>query len=470
MLQIYNTLTRKKEPFTPIVENKVGLYVCGITVYDLCHMGHARTYLSFDIMVRYFRHAGYDVNYVRNITDVDDKIIQRAIANNETPEQLTTRTIGMMHEDFLSINLVEPDIEPRVTEHMDEIVDVIKRLIDKEYAYQAPSGDVLFDVSSYEQYGHLSKQDLSQLNAGARVQTTSDKDDPLDFVLWKSAKPDEPSWTSPWGDGRPGWHIECSAMNHKHLGEHFDIHGGGSDLMFPHHENEIAQSCCAFDTPYVNTWMHTGMVQVDDVKMSKSLGNFFTLRDVLKVHDPETLRFFLMSAHYRSQLSYSQDSISQAKAGLERLYTSLRETTPNMDVDLSKGGYLARFESAMNDDFNMPIAFSVLFDVAKDLNKAKDSNKTNDPGAVNDLSGILKMLGSILGILQMDPSNYLQGNVSGKEQLGDDFSAKVNALIEQRDTARANKDWPSADAARDGLNAMGVVLEDNPSGTTWRKA
>jgi cysteinyl-tRNA synthetase len=470
MLQIYNTLTRKKEPFTPIVENKVGLYVCGITVYDLCHMGHARTYLSFDIMVRYFRHAGYDVNYVRNITDVDDKIIQRAIANNETPEQLTTRTIGMMHEDFLSINLVEPDIEPRVTEHMDEIVDVIKRLIDKEYAYQAPSGDVLFDVSSYEQYGHLSKQDLSQLNAGARVQTTSDKDDPLDFVLWKSAKPDEPSWTSPWGDGRPGWHIECSAMNHKHLGEHFDIHGGGSDLMFPHHENEIAQSCCAFDTPYVNTWMHAGMVQVDDVKMSKSLGNFFTLRDVLKVHDPETLRFFLMSAHYRSQLSYSQDSISQAKAGLERLYTSLRETTPNMDVDLSKGGYLARFESAMNDDFNMPIAFSVLFDVAKDLNKAKDSNKTNDPSAVNDLSGILKMLGSILGILQMDPSNYLQGNVSGKEQLGDDFSAKVNALIEQRDTARANKDWPSADAARDGLNAMGVVLEDNPSGTTWRKA
>jgi cysteinyl-tRNA synthetase len=464
MLQIYNTLTRKKEPFTPIVENKVGLYVCGITVYDLCHMGHARTYLSFDIMVRYLRHAGYDVNYVRNITDVDDKIIQRAIANNETPDQLTERTIGMMHEDFASINLLEPDIEPRVTEHMDEIVDVIQRLVDKKYAYQAPSGDVLFDVSSYEQYGRLSKQDLSQLNVGARVQTTSDKDDPLDFVLWKSAKPDEPSWASPWGDGRPGWHIECSAMNYKHLGEHFDIHGGGSDLMFPHHENEIAQSCCAFDTPYVNTWMHAGMVQVDDVKMSKSLGNFFTLRDVLKVHDPETLRFFLMSAHYRSQLSYSQDSISQAKAGLERLYTSLRETTPNMHVDLSKGGYLARFETAMNDDFNMPIAFSVLFDVAKDVNKAKH------PDVANDLAGILKKLGSILGILQMDPSSYLQGNVSGKDHVGDDFSAKVQSLIEQRDTARANKDWPLADAARDGLNEMGVVLEDNPSGTTWRKA
>ena len=461
MLQIYNTLTRKKEPFTPLVENKVGLYVCGITVYDLCHMGHARTYLSFDIMVRYLRHAGYDVNYVRNITDVDDKIIQRAIANNETPDQLTKRTIAMMHEDFASINLTEPDIEPRVTEHMDEIIDVIQRLIDKKHAYQALSGDVLFDVSSYDQYGQLSKQDLSQLNVGARVETSSDKDDPLDFVLWKSAKPDEPSWASPWGNGRPGWHIECSAMNHKHLGEHFDIHGGGSDLMFPHHENEIAQSCCAFDTPYVNTWMHAGMVQVDDVKMSKSLGNFFTLRDVLKVHDPETLRFFLMSAHYRSQLSYSQDSISQAKAGLERLYTSLRDNTPNMDVDLAQGGYLARFEAAMNDDFNMPVAFSVLFDVARDLNKA------SDPALAEDLAGILKKLGAILGILQMAPSDYLQGNLGGEE--GNDLAAKVEALIEQRNTARANKDWPMADAARDGLNEIGVVLEDGPSGTTWRK-
>ena len=461
MLQIYNTLTRKKERFTPLVENKVGLYVCGITVYDLCHMGHARTYLSFDIMVRYLRHVGYEVNYVRNITDVDDKIIQRAIANNETPDQLTKRTIALMHEDFASINLVEPDIEPRVTEHMDEIIDVIQRLIDKKHAYQAPSGDVLFDVSSYEQYGRLSKQDLSQLNAGARVETSSDKDDPLDFVLWKSAKPDEPSWASPWGNGRPGWHIECSAMNHKHLGEHFDIHGGGSDLMFPHHENEIAQSCCAFDTPYVNTWMHAGMVQVDDVKMSKSLGNFFTLRDVLKVHDPETLRFFLMSAHYRSQLSYSQDSISQAKAGLERLYTSLRDISPNMDVDLAQGGYLARFEKAMNDDFNMPVAFSVLFDVAKELNKASNS------AVARDLAGILKKLGGILGILQMAPSDYLQGNLDG--EVSDDLAAKVEALIEQRNSARANKDWPMADAARDGLNEIGVVLEDGPSGTTWRK-
>lgn len=461
MLQIYNTLTRKKEPFTPLVENKVGLYVCGITVYDLCHMGHARTYLSFDTMVRYLRHAGYEVNYVRNITDVDDKIIQRAIANNETPEQLTDRTIKMMHEDFASINLLEPDIEPRVTTHMNEIIDVIQRLIDKNHAYQATSGDVLFDVSSYAPYGRLSKQDLSQLNSGARVATSSDKHDPLDFVLWKSAKPDEPSWLSPWGDGRPGWHIECSAMNFKHLGEHFDIHGGGSDLMFPHHENEIAQSCCAFDTPYVNVWMHAGMVQVDDVKMSKSLGNFFTLRDVLKVHDPETLRFFLMSAHYRSQLSYSQDSIAQAKAGLERLYTALRDIEPNMQVALDHGGYLNRFETAMNDDFNMPIAFSVLFDVAKDLNKAEE------PQEQQDLAGILKKLGAILGILQMAPSEYLQGQVAGKGD--EDFTAKVEALIEQRNSAREDKNWSAADKARDGLSQLGVVLEDGPAGTTWRK-
>ncbi|MCP4949758.1 MAG: cysteine--tRNA ligase, partial [Aestuariibacter sp.] len=308
MLQLFNTKTRQKERFQPLVEGKVGLYVCGITVYDLSHMGHARTYLSFDVLVRYLRHLNFDVKYVRNITDVDDKIIARANANNESAEALTERTIEMMHEDFAALNLLEPDVEPRVTGHMSEIIDVIQRLIDKGFAYQAESGDVLFDVSKYNDYGKLSRQNLEQLQAGARVEVAQGKDDPLDFVLWKTAKPGEPSWTSPWGEGRPGWHIECSAMNHKHLGEHFDIHGGGSDLIFPHHENEVAQSCCAFDTPYVNTWMHTGMVQVNDEKMSKSLGNFFTLRDVLAEHDAEILRFFLMSAHYRSQLSYSQDN------------------------------------------------------------------------------------------------------------------------------------------------------------------
>lgn len=458
MQKIYNTLTRKKEQFTPLTEGKVGLYVCGITVYDVCHMGHARTYLSFDLMVRYMRHKGLDVNYVRNITDVDDKIIQRANDNGETASELTARTIAMMHEDFASINLLEPDIEPRVTTHMDEIIDVIQRLVDKGHAYQAQSGDVLFDVSTYEAYGNLSRQDLDQLNAGERVEVSADKQDPLDFVLWKTVKPGEPYWESPWGQGRPGWHIECSAMNSKHLGTHFDIHGGGSDLIFPHHENEVAQSCCAFDTPYVNYWVHTGMVQVDEEKMSKSLGNFFTLRDVLKEYDAETLRYFLMSAHYRSQLSYSEDNIKQARASLERLYTALRDATPNESVDIGYGGYLARFDAAMDDDFNTPLAFSVLFDLAKDLNKASGEQ-------ANQLAGVLKKLGAVLGILESDPNVYLQGGVGDQDEV-----AQIEALIKARNDARAAKDWAAADDARDALTNLGVVLEDGAGGTTWRKA
>lgn len=457
MLQLFNTKTRQKEQFTPLQEGKVGLYVCGITVYDLSHMGHARTYLSFDILVRYLRHLGYDVKYVRNITDVDDKIIKRAIENNETTEALTARTIGMMHEDFAAINLLEPDVEPRVTGHIPEIIDIIEKLVEKGYAYQSTSGDVLFDVSKYDDYGKLSRQDLSQLNAGARVDVDSGKDDPLDFVLWKMAKPGEPSWQSPWGEGRPGWHIECSAMNQKHLGEHFDIHGGGSDLTFPHHENEVAQSCCANDTPYVNTWMHTGMVQVNDEKMSKSLGNFFTLRDVLKQHDAECLRFFLMSAHYRSQLSYSQDNIDQAKASLERLYTALRNVAIDESTPIEHGGYLARFEAAMNDDLNVPEAMSVLFDVARELNRSKA-----DEAEAGKLAFVLRHLGGIVGLLQDDPDAYLKSG-------SDDDVAEIEALIKQRNDARAAKDWAQADAARDALTAMGVVLEDGPQGTTWRR-
>ena len=459
MLQIYNTLTRQKSPFTPIVPGKVGLYVCGITVYDLSHMGHARTYLSFDVMVRYMRYLGYEVKYVRNITDVDDKIIQRAIVNNESTETLTNRTVALMHEDFAALNLLEPDVEPRVTTHMPQIIDVIERLVTKGHAYVANSGDVLFDVSTFEQYGALSKQDLAQLQSGARVEVAAGKDDPLDFVLWKMAKPNEPSWPSPWGEGRPGWHIECSAMNHKHLGKHFDIHGGGSDLTFPHHENEVAQSCCAFDTPYVNTWVHTGMVQVDNEKMSKSLGNFFTLRDVLAQHHKETLRFFLMSAHYRSQLSYSQDNINQAQSALERLYTALRDVTPDTTTELAYAGYLARFEAAMNDDFNTPIAFSVLFDCAKDLNKAK----TDNPNEACKLAAVLKGLANILGCLQDEPQAFLQSD-SGID------AAEVEGLIAQRNQARADKDWGAADAARDALTALGVIIEDSANGTTWRKA
>jgi len=457
MQKIYNTLTRQKEQFTPLIEGKVGLYVCGITVYDLCHMGHARTYLSFDLMVRYLRHKGLEVNYVRNITDVDDKIIQRANESGESASQLTARTIAMMHEDFAAINLLEPDIEPRVTTHMNEIIDVIQRLVDKGNAYQAPSGDVLFDVSTYEAYGKLSRQDLDQLNAGERVEVSSDKNDPLDFVLWKSVKPGEPFWDSPWGQGRPGWHIECSAMNSKHLGTHFDIHGGGSDLIFPHHENEVAQSCCAFDTPYVNYWVHTGMVQVDQEKMSKSLGNFFTLRDVLKQYDAETLRYFLMSAHYRSQLSYSEDNIKQARAALERLYTALRDTQQEESVDISFGGYLNRFNAAMDDDFNTPEAFSVLFDLAKDLNKAKDHQ-------ANQLAGLLKKLGAVLGILQSNPNDYLQGGAGDQDDV-----AQIESLIKARNDARASKNWAAADEARDALTALGIVLEDGAGGTTWRK-
>ncbi|MAI37203.1 cysteine--tRNA ligase [Alteromonas sp.] len=460
MLHLYNTRTREKAKLVPLEEGKVGLYVCGITVYDLSHMGHARTYLSFDVLVRYLRHLGLDVKYVRNITDIDDKIIARANENNESFEALTKRTIGMMHEDFSAINLLEPDVEPTVSGHMPEIIDIIDRLVEKGYAYQAQSGDVLFDVSKYEDYGKLSKQDLDQLKAGARVEVAQGKDDPLDFVLWKTTKPGEPAWSSPWGEGRPGWHIECSAMNYKHLGAHFDIHGGGSDLTFPHHENEIAQSCCAHDSEYVNVWMHAGMVQVDDEKMSKSLGNFFTLRDVLKEHDSETLRFFLMSAHYRSQLSFSQDNITQAKAALERLYTALRGVEVDETAELTHGGYLARFEAAMNDDLNVPEAFSVLFDVAREINRKK-----GDPAEAGKLASVLKRLGGILGMLQSNPDAFLKGGNDNNDE-----AVEIEALIKQRNDARASKDWAAADAARNALTAMGVVLEDGAGGTTWRRS
>lgn len=459
MLHIYNTMSRQKEVFKPLAAGKVGMYVCGITVYDLCHMGHARTYLSFDLMVRYLRHAGYDVKYVRNITDVDDKIINRANDNGETVEQLTERTIAMMHEDFDAIGLLPADIEPRVTTHMAEIIDIIERLIAKNHAYVAPSGDVLFDVSSDPKYGCLGRQDLEQLQSGARVEVSEDKKSSLDFVLWKSAKPGEPSWDSPWGKGRPGWHIECSAMNHKHLGAHFDIHGGGSDLIFPHHENEVAQSCCAYDTPYVNYWVHTGMVQVNEEKMSKSLGNFFTLRDVLQQHDAETVRYFLMSAHYRSQLNYSEDNLKQAQSSLERLYTALRGIDAVVISEPTESEYQTRFNQAMDDDFNSPEAMSVLFDLAREINIARVENMPK----AQELAGILRYLGGVMGLLQQEPDAFFKG------QHDDDFVSQVEALIAKRNQARADKNWPEADAARDQIAALGVVLEDGPSGTSWKK-
>ncbi|KPV95620.1 Cysteine--tRNA ligase [Pseudoalteromonas sp. P1-9] len=458
MLQIYNTLTRQKEAFKPLVAGKVGMYVCGITIYDYCHVGHARTYVSFDVMNRFLRHSGFDVTYVRNITDVDDKIIKRANENGEAIDALTVRMTKAMHEDFDALNMLPADIEPTVTGHMDEIIEMIERLIEKKNAYVASNGDVLFDVSTFEQYGSLSQQDLDMLQAGARVDVAEGKDDPLDFVLWKKAKVDEPSWSSPWGEGRPGWHIECSAMSNKHLGAHFDIHGGGSDLQFPHHENEIAQSCCATGEKYVNTWIHTGMVQVNKEKMSKSLGNFFTLRDVLKEYDRESVRFFLINGHYRSQLNYSTENLEQARAAMERIYTALRGVEV-VETSL-ENDYVARFNTAMNDDFNTPEALPVIFELAKEINRLKDE----DANQAGQLAFILKTLGEILGIAQQNPESFLQG------EQADDEVAEIEALILQRNQARADKNWALADEARDKLTAMGVVLEDSAGKTTWRKA
>lgn len=405
MLQIYNTLTRQKTEFKPLVEGKVDMYVCGITIYDFCHVGHARTYVSFDVMNRYLRHLGYQVTYVRNITDVDDKIIKRAAENNEEIDALTVRMTKAMHEDFEALNILPADIEPTVTGHMDEIIAMIERLIEKGHAYVAKNGDVLFDVSTFEAYGQLSQQDLDMLQAGARVEVAEGKDDPLDFVLWKKAKAGEPSWTSPWGEGRPGWHIECSAMSSKHLGEFFDIHGGGSDLQFPHHENEIAQSCCANNGRYVNTWIHTGMVQVNKEKMSKSLGNFFTVREVLKAYDRETVRYFLINGHYRSQLNYSQENLEQARSSLERIYTALRGVEL-VETELAGNPFVARFEAAMNDDFNTPEALPVIFELAKEVNLLKDS----DAKAAGEHAFILVKLAEVLGIAQQDPEAFLHGD------------------------------------------------------------
>ena len=459
MVQIYNTLTRQKEQFKPLVDGKIDMYVCGITIYDYCHIGHARTFVGFDVIVRYLRHIGYDLKYVRNITDVDDKIIKRANENGESINDLTTRMTKAMHEDFDSLNMLRPDVEPTVTNHMNEIIAMVERLIAKGHAYVAADGDVLFDVSTFEQYGALSQQDLTMLQAGSRVEVAQDKQDPLDFVLWKKAKPGEPSWSSPWGEGRPGWHIECSAMSSKHLGEHFDIHGGGSDLQFPHHENEIAQSCCANNGKYVNTWIHTGMVQVNKEKMSKSLNNFFTVRDVLKEYDAESVRYFLISGHYRSQLNYSQENLEQARSSLERIYTALRGVTP-IECDLASNEYVAKFRKAMDDDFNTPEALPVLFELAKELNRVKDS----DTEQAGKLAYVLRSVAEVLGVAQQDPETFLQGGQA------DDEVAHIEALIAKRNEARASKDWAAADEARDALNALGVVLEDSAGKTTWRKA
>ncbi|MDG6894779.1 cysteine--tRNA ligase [Volucribacter amazonae] len=459
MLKIFNTLTREKEIFKPIHHNKVGMYVCGVTVYDLCHFGHGRTFVSFDVIARYLRYLGYDLTYVRNITDVDDKIIKRALENNESSEQLVERMIHEMHQDFDALNIQRPDIEPRATHNIAEIIAMVEKLIAKGHAYVAEDGDVMFNVPSFSQYGALSRQNLQQLQAGARVEIKSVKRNPMDFVLWKMSKPNEPSWDSPWGKGRPGWHIECSAMNQKTLGKHFDIHGGGSDLMFPHHENEIAQSCCANGHDYVNYWLHTGMLTIDKEKMSKSLGNFFTIRTMLEQYDAESLRYFFLTAHYRSLLNYDLEALSNARQALERLYTALRGTNPHTKP---AGGeqYITAFKTAMNDDFNTPSALAVLFDMARELNKLKNE----DQQKADQLAAGLRELASVLGLLYQDPEQFLQ---AGANQ---DDIVLIEQLIEQRNTARANKDWAIADQARDKLTEMGIILEDSANGTTWRRA
>ena len=455
MLKIYNTLTRSKQEFVPRQAGKVGMYVCGMTVYDYCHIGHARVMVVFDTVARYLRHSGYELTYVRNVTDIDDKIIQRANDNGEDFNALTERFIAAMHEDERALSVLPPDIEPRATRSITSIINMIQKLLEREYAYVGGNGDVFYAVSRFQGYGKLSGKNIEDLNAGERVDVDNAKRDPLDFVLWKMAKPGEPYWDSPWGQGRPGWHIECSAMSTCCLGNHFDIHGGGMDLQFPHHENEIAQSEGATGETFVNYWMHNGFVRVNEEKMSKSLGNFFTVREVLKQYRPEVIRFFILSSHYRSPLNYSDEHLDEAGVALTRLYTALRGVEVG-DVGID-AGFRQRFEQAMDDDFNTPVALAVLFDLARELNKAEDKTI---------LAATLKQLAAILGLLQDDPDSYLKGG-AGTDGLSE---ANIEQLIEARKTAKANKDWAQADAIRDQLKAQGIVLEDVVGGLTiWRR-
>ena len=469
MLKIYNTLTRKKEEFKPRVEGKVGMYVCGMTVYDYCHIGHARVMVVFDTVARYFRYLDYDLTYVRNITDIDDKIIQRANENGEDFNQLTERFIEAMHQDERALGVLPPDIEPKATQSIDSIVEMIDVLIKNGLAYVGSNGDVFYAVTKFNNYGQLSGKNLNDLQAGERVDVDLAKHNPLDFVLWKMAKVNEPAWESPWGLGRPGWHIECSAMSTCCLGNHFDIHGGGMDLQFPHHENEIAQSEGATGETFVNLWMHNGFVRVNEEKMSKSLGNFFIVREVLKQYKPEIIRFFILSSHYRSPLNYSDEQLNDAGAALKRLYTSLRgvnlaesfvdDTLVRADAE----DYKNAFKKAMDDDFNTPVALSVLFDLARELNKAKEI----DLEGAQVLAATLKKLANLLGLLQDDPEDFLKSSVIDDDALTNEA---IEQSIQARLDAKKAKNWALADKIRDDLKEQGVILEDSPNGqTSWRR-
>jgi cysteinyl-tRNA synthetase len=449
MLKIYNSLARTKQEFVPLRPGEVRMYVCGMTVYDYLHLGHARMLLVYDVVQRWLRASGYRVTYVRNITDIDDKIIRRARESGETLEQLTARFIGYMDEDAAALGVEKPDHEPRATQYVPQMLRMIDRLEGKNLAYQSASGDVNYAVRRFPGYGKLSGKSLDELRAGERVGVDASKEDPLDFVLWKRSKPDEPKWPSRWGEGRPGWHIECSAMGCTLLGEHFDIHGGGEDLQFPHHENEIAQSEGANGVKFVNYWMHNGFLRVDEEKMSKSLGNFFTVREVLQRFDPEVVRFFILRAHYRSPLNYSDLHLEEAKQSLTRLYTALKNTGTSSAVDWNEP-HARRFKQAMDDDIGTPEAVAVLFDLAHEIGRGR-----------KELAPQLRALGGVLGLLQRDAEDFLRGGEAGNW---------VAARIAAREAARKRKDFAAADDIRRELLEKGIVLEDSPGGTTWRRA
>jgi cysteinyl-tRNA synthetase len=461
-LKIYNTLSREKQPFSPIQPGKVRMYVCGMTVYDYCHLGHARVMVVFDMVQRWLRASGFDVTYVRNITDIDDKIIKRAVENGETISQLTQRFIAAMDEDAAALGVEKPNHEPRATEYVPQMLGLIEKLEQKGLAYKAADGDVNYSVRDFAGYGKLSGKSLDDLRAGERVDVSSGKRDPLDFVLWKAAKesePEEVKWDSQWGHGRPGWHIECSAMACELLGEHFDIHGGGADLQFPHHENEIAQSEGANQQPFVNYWMHNGFIRVDDEKMSKSLGNFFTIREVLKKYDPEIVRFFILRAHYRSPLNYSDAHLDDAKGAITRLYTALRDVSQDDDALDWNEPHAMRFADAMNDDFNTPIAIAVLFDLANEVNKTKS----------RELARQLGRLAGVIGLLERKPQEFL--HAAPGNQAGGLTDQMIEARIEERADAKRNKNFAEADRIRNELLTAGIILEDKPGGiTVWRRA
>ena len=454
-IKFYNSLTNQKEDFVPIREGEVGMYVCGMTVYDNCHLGHARAMMAFDILARYLRYQNYKVNFVRNITDIDDKIIDRANENSETIDALTDRTIASMHEDFLKLGLELPTNEPRATDHIEGMIKMISGLIDKGHAYHSESGDVFFAVRTFPEYGKLSNKNIDDLNPGARIKEDESKKDPLDFVLWKSAKPNEPSWDSPWGQGRPGWHIECSVMSLENLGEHFDIHGGGPDLLFPHHENEIAQSECSSNHKFANYWMHSGLLKINGEKMSKSLGNFAMLKDLFTSYHPEVIRYYLISSHYRSSLNFDNESLDQARSALTRLYQAI-SVASSQESDLHDKS-VSEFIKSMNDDLNTPEALSTLFGLAKLINSSQD---TQDQSMY---ASTMRELGKVLGLLNDSSEAFLQYGA----KLADE---EISKKIEERNQARDNKDFQKADQIRDQLAAQGILLDDSSDGTSWKKS